>query len=462
MTEPQLESIVEIPLIYSENSESIFSSIRDLEWPIWLDSGESHPSSNARYDIICAAPSHKLIGRNRGCTVITTEGEQDTQEYANCWAALEALTPRTNHSDTHPFTGGALGYLGYDTGRELEALKDRRSPDHDLPNALMGIYQWAIIQDHNKQSCTLIHTQQCTHETVKEVQKRLAKRATKHTAREFCATDFTPLIDKKTYLKQVDRIQQYISNGDCYQVNFSQRFEASYQGDCFQAYLHLRRELQSPFSCFFETEFGAILSLSPERFISCRQGKVTTQPIKGTAARGPNEESDRRLSEALRNSEKNIAENLMIVDLLRNDLSKCCQPNSVRAPRLFCLESYPNVHHLVSTVTGELSPGKTPLELLKACFPGGSITGAPKIRAMEIIEELEAHRRSLYCGSVGYISFNGNMDTSIAIRTAIAEKEKIYIWGGGGIVADSVPEEEFDESIVKIQRIMKGFANTSR
>ncbi|MAZ87735.1 MAG: aminodeoxychorismate synthase, component I [Cellvibrionaceae bacterium] len=461
MTEPQLESIVELPLTYSENSEPIFSSIRDMEWPIWLDSGESLLSSSARYDIISAAPSHKLIGHNKSCAVFKTGSDQDKQEYANCWAALDALTPHINHSPTHPFTGGALGYLGYDVGRELETLEDQISPDHDLPNALMGIYQWAVIQDHEKQSCTLVHTQQCPHETIEEVQKRLATRTPKETKRKFLATDFKPLVDKQTYLEQVNRIQQYINSGDCYQVNFSQRFEANYKGDSFQAYLHLRSELQSPFSCFFETEFGAVLSLSPERFISCHQGKVTTQPIKGTAARGSNEESDRRLSEALRNSEKDIAENLMIVDLLRNDLSKCCEPNSVKTPKLFSLESYPNVHHLVSTVTGELSRGKAPLELLKACFPGGSITGAPKIRAMEIIEELEAHRRSVYCGSLGYISFNGNMDTSIAIRTAIAEKETIYIWGGGGIVADSVPEEEFDESIVKIRRIMKGFASIS-
>lgn len=460
MTEPQLESIVEIPLTYSKNSAPIFSAIRDLQWPIWLDSGEG--SASARYDIISAAPSHKIIGQNKTCNVIATEQNTCQQEFPNCWDAIEALAPHTNHSSKHPFTGGALGYLGYDIGRELENLPDHREADHELPTALMGIYQWAIIQDHDKRSSTLIYTQQCNQQTLKEVQKRLATCSAENPVGEFQTTDFKPLIDQQTYLKQVSKIQQYITRGDCYQVNFSQRFEASYQGDPFQAYLHLRNELQSPFSCFFETEFGRVLSLSPERFLACNHNQVITQPIKGTAARGTTEESDRQLSQTLCTSEKNIAENLMIVDLLRNDLSKCCKPNSVKTPRLFCLESYPNVHHLVSTITGELSSDKTSLQALKACFPGGSITGAPKIRAMQIIEELEAHRRSVYCGSIGYISFNGNIDTNIAIRTAITDKDKIYIWGGGGIVADSTPTDELEESIVKIRKIMTGFATTSR
>ncbi len=461
MTEPQLESITEIPLTYSQCSTPLFSRIRDLEWAIWLDSGKGTHDTSARYDIISAAPSHKLIGRPNSCTVFNCEHDSSPQDYPSCWAALEAFTPESNHSSKHPFTGGALGYLGYDAGRELESLVDQREADHGLPTSLMGIYQWAIIQDHKLESCTLVHTQECNPNTLNQVQQRLSAQPTEAPSTSFQATDFRPLIDKQTYRKQVERIQQYITGGDCYQVNFSQRFDADYSGDPFQAYLHLRNQLKSPFSCFFETEFGKVLSFSPERFLACNQRKVTTQPIKGTSPRGDTEESDRQLAKALCNSEKNIAENLMIVDLLRNDLSKCCKPDSVKTPRLFDLESYPNVHHLVSTVTGELSNGETPLGALKACFPGGSITGAPKIRAMEIIEELEAHRRSVYCGSIGYISFNGNMDTSIAIRTATTDKEKIYIWGGGGIVADSNPEDELDESIVKIQRIMQGFVTAS-
>jgi len=207
---------------------------------------------------------------------------------------------------------------------------------------------------------------------------------------------------------------------------------------------------------------GAILSHSPERFLKIEGRLVETRPIKGTIPRGSTPEQDRINAEQLSISSKDRAENLMIVDLLRNDLSKSCELGSVTAPNLFEIESYANVHHLVSQVSGHLRPDCTPAQLLKGCFPGGSITGAPKFRAMEIIDELERTDRSVYCGAIGYISSNGRMDSSIAIRTVVCDRENIYCWGGGGVVADSTPAGEYQESLDKIQVLLDGLKQFSQ
>jgi len=198
----------------------------------------------------------------------------------------------------------------------------------------------------------------------------------------------------------------------------------------------------------------AVLSLSPERFIQCRDGLVETRPIKGTRPRVRTPEEDRALSDELLSSTKDRAENVMIVDLLRNDLGRVCTPGSIRVPQLCQLESYPNVHHLVSVVQGQLAAQHSPLSLLTAAFPGGSITGAPKIRAMQIIDELEPCQRSVYCGSLGYIDVRGSMDTSIAIRTMVADDGALHVWGGGGLVADSKADEEYTETLDKIRHLI--------
>jgi len=463
MTPPTLEALTIVELPYFEDSAHYFKKIRGLEWPIWLDSGhlKAQPNPHARYDIISAAPHYKIITTAADCLCIPGKNAQDqtTRKFPNCWSAIENLVPQTTKKCDLPFTGGALGYLGYDLGRELENLKNTLPSDHDAPTSLLGIYNWGIIQDHKLKTCSLIHNGNCTSEFAAQLIGLVEGNApTTSVPVPFSATEFKANTRQERYLSQIERIQDYIRAGDCYQVNFTQRFEATFTGDTFEAYQRLRRQLPSPFSCYFETEYGAIMSLSPERFIACNDGRATTQPIKGTSRRGCTPEEDLRLAKELRQSGKNQAENLMIVDLLRNDLSKSCSPNSVKTSKLFDLESYANVHHLVSTVHGQLQPGCTPLSLLKSCFPGGSITGAPKIRAMEIIEELENERRSIYCGSIGYIGFDGQMDTNIAIRTAATSLDRIFVWGGGGIVADSTPNDEYEESLVKIRRILEGLS----
>lgn len=273
-------------------------------------------------------------------------------------------------------------------------------------------------------------------------------------------------MDKASYIEKFNKVQSYLLSGDCYQINLAQRFSAQYQGDEFEAYLALKSANKAPFSAFIRLNNAAILSVSPERFLQLSQGKVQSKPIKGTMPRSDNKVQDAKNAEILRHSSKDNAENLMIVDLLRNDISKSCQAGSVKVPKLFDIESFPAVHHLVSTVEGTLASDKHATDLLRGAFPGGSITGAPKIRAMEIIEELEPHRRSVYCGSIGYLSNCGTMDTSITIRTLICQPSKlpsntsihdekmIHCWAGGGLVADSTAESEYQETFDKVNCIL--------
>jgi para-aminobenzoate synthetase component 1 len=250
-------------------------------------------------------------------------------------------------------------------------------------------------------------------------------------------------------------VREYIYAGDIFQANLSQRFEAPLAQQPWAFYRTLRRANPAPFAAFFDVPDAPILSTSPERFLRVTAaGHVETRPIKGTRARGVGPEHDAALGQALTESAKDRAENLMIVDLMRNDLSRVCAAGSVRASELFVLERYATVHHLVSTVVGDLAPGVDVFDLLRAAFPGGSITGAPKLRAMEIIAELEPSRRGVYCGSIGYWSTTGEMDTSIAIRTAVVRNRRIYFSAGGGIVADSDPEQEYQETLDKVRAVI--------
>jgi para-aminobenzoate synthetase component 1 len=257
------------------------------------------------------------------------------------------------------------------------------------------------------------------------------------------------------YARAFERVQAYIRAGDCYQVNLAQRFAAPAEGDPWTSYCRLRQLNPAPFSAYLQTPFGQVLSSSPERFLALRDRRVETRPIKGTRPRSPDPQADAELQRALAESPKDRAENLMIVDLLRNDLGRVCRPGSIEVPTLFAIETYASVHHLVSTVRGALRAGEDAASLLRACFPGGSITGAPKIRAMEIIEELEPHRRGVYCGAIGYLGFDGAMDTNIAIRTLVNSAGQVRFWSGGGLVHDSDLEQEYRETFDKAERLIQ-------
>ncbi|MFT6665425.1 MAG: para-aminobenzoate synthetase component 1 [Porticoccus sp.] len=446
---------------YRPDAEALFAAIRDLDDPIWMDSGKPR-SLSGRFDIISAQPTTVLETVGKITRIITPQTIDESSEdpFALAQQLLNTFEPADHSLSHYPFLGGLAGYFGYDLGHRIEALPNLLGKVDSLPDLRLGLYNWALVLNHSSRKAWLIFRNDCPATLRESVSKRLKQADNGESLPESDRGEtnpFEPSMSRDAYLNAVSQIKAYIAQGDCYQVNLARHFSAKYQGDSWHLYRVLRRILPSPYSCYYQ--FGkrnqAVLSFSPERFLKLSAGQVETKPIKGTARRGRTVEEDQQNAIELMNSTKNRAENLMIVDLLRNDLGKTCQPGSIRVPKLFALESFPNVHHLVSTVTGKLRDGESPLSLLRGCFPGGSITGAPKKRAMEIIEALETCRRSVYCGSIGYISSTGRMDTNIAIRTILADGDRLHCWGGGGIVADSNAESEFQEILDKIRVLIE-------
>ncbi len=334
---------------------------------------------------------------------------------------------------------------------KIATPKDPLCPSH-----WFGWYDWALIQDHATQTTQLVILDEAN--VPIDLGDRLAQAHRSEGATYACGP-FRHDVSYSRYVKDVGIIADAINAGDCYQVNYAQRFSAPFQGSTAQAYLSLRRATPNPYCAYLALPSGeTLLSLSQERFIQISGDSATTEPIKGTIERGNTADSDSLNQQVLQASEKNRAENLMIVDLLRNDFSQNCKPHSIQVPELFALKSYSNVHHLVSTVTGTLKDGVSHCQFLLDCFPGGLITGAPKKRAMEMIQSLEPFSRGPYCGAIGYWSANGETEFNISIRTLLHAGQQLYCWGGGGIVADSVAEEEYQESVQKVAVLMNAVA----
>lgn len=446
-----------ILLPYHKNPEVYFNLLKHLPDFSWLDSGRP-ASTQGQYDIFTAcAISHAKVHNNH---TFECDDKQPLTQSLTQQQWFDKYTAQHPHAPKHlPFTGGVLGYLGYHWQDKQFGLSHQKYSTN-APHAQVAAFDWALIVDHHAQRCEafFLPNSLAKKSVMPLLNQLLAPTQTDQSAHalqnDFYCQPFEAQTTKGNYLHKLDAIKQYILAGDCYQVNFSQRFSADYTGNLDTAYLKLRRATPSPFSAYLKTLDKPVLSVSPERFLNVHQKNVITQPIKGSTPRGQTPQSDEALADALRNSPKNRAENIMIVDLLRNDLSQCCEPFSVKVPHLCELHSFANVHHLISTVTGKLTASTSAFELFTRCFPGGSITGAPKKRAMQIIAELEDNSRDIYCGSVAYFSNNGNADSSITIRTLQADNNQLHCWGGGGIVIDSVAEDEFEESLFKVQKLM--------
>ncbi|WP_426114942.1 aminodeoxychorismate synthase component I [Pseudomonas sp. DSP3-2-2] len=439
-----------VPLPYCPNPADDFGRIRHAPGAILLDSGR--PSAErGRFDVFSAWPLEQLVPQPQ---------ESGDDFFQRLRASLARLGPAQLPAGSElPFAGGLLGYLGYDFGRRLEPQPGHAIDDLQLPDARLGLYAWAVITDHQARTTQLICHPALAPDEGQRLLELFRQPAKLDPAQFQLTTAFKANLDADDYRAAFARIQAYIQAGDCYQVNFAQRFQADCQGDPWAAYCALRAACPTPFSGYIALPDGdAIMSLSPERFVKVSERQVETRPIKGTRPRGRDAAEDKAYAEELLASAKDRAENLMIVDLLRNDLGRSCRIGSVKVPELFSLESYPNVHHLVSSVTGELAQGHDPLDLIAGSFPGGSITGAPKIRAMQIIDELEPTRRALYCGSLMYLDVRGEMDSSIAIRSLLVKNGKVSCWGGGGIVADSDCEAEYQESITKVRVLLETLA----
>lgn len=428
-----------------------FAALSSQPWAMLLHSGSAQHAHN-RFDILVADPRITLSTRGEKTEIVTAnETEISSRDPFKLVEESLAKLGLQAQSDTNlPFLGGALGLFGYDLGRRVESLPNLAKRDINLPDMAVGIYDWALIADHQLQRLTLV----CHGDSTLRLRWLQSQHQPIPTQPFTLRSRWQSNMSQEEYGEKFRQIQDYLHSGDCYQINLAQRFCSTYQGDEWQAFLRLNSANRAPFSAFLRLPENTVLSLSPERFLWLENQHIQTRPIKGTLPRLNDPQQDARQAAKLAASEKDRAENLMIVDLLRNDIGRVATPGSVRVPELFVVEPFPAVHHLVSTITAQLPAQYNASDLLRACFPGGSITGAPKIRAMEIIEQLEPHRRNAYCGSIAYISCCGTMDSNITIRTLLTEQGKIYCWAGGGIVADSQEQAEFQETFDKLARIL--------
>lgn len=417
---------------------------------VYLDSGTT--TNGSELELITALPT-KTFSAQDYSNNLTSWMTDIEQSLAVSYGTGPAL------GTAELFNGGlVVGNLDYDTpAADLARSSPQRS------KAIAGLYHWVLVSDTKTGTSEVLYHPDCPVGIRQQVESILNNDA--NTARESfrLRQSFAASITKHEYRRAVERIQEYILAGDCYQVNFAQRFQAAFEGDCWEGYRAAREKLAGGFSGFMRVDSDrTILSLSPERFLQISEGKIITQPIKGTAPRHIDAQKDLDLAQALVHSEKDRAENVMITDLLRNDLGQFCQAGSVKVTELCALHSFGNVHHLISTVQGALKPDLSAGQILIATSPGGSITGAPKKRAVEIISELEPYPRGAYCGSI-FVMAGGNwMQSSITIRTLETTDNTLYCWGGGGITASSNWEAEYQETLDKVGPIMAALEHTSQ
>jgi len=409
----------------------------------FLDSSLRDPEL-ARYSFLGADPIGWFRSRGRLAAFACPWGEGTHQgDPLHALGTFLGLLPTaTIGRPPYPFIGGLVGYFAYDLGRMIEALPEGKDPDLSVPDIHLGLYDHVVVFDHIWGEAFQISPRRPI---------RYDPPAIPEALRVPESPQPIPPLDRDAYVRSIEAAKDAIREGEIFQVNLSHRQGLRLPDAPVQAYERLRSRTPSAFGGYLHAGDHEILSASPERFLKVRGREVETRPIKGTRPRGRTPDEDARLAEALLGSEKDAAENVMIVDLERNDLGKVCEFGSVHVPVLRRLRSLPNVHHLESVVRGRLRADVTIPDLLRATFPGGSITGAPKPRAMEIIERLEPHRRGVYTGAVGYISWNRSIDLNIAIRTATVLDGVAYFAVGGGIVADSDPEAEYQETLDKFR-----------
>jgi para-aminobenzoate synthetase component 1 len=405
----------------------------------------------ARYHIIGALPWLTFSGRGRNLSVSTSEGTVDYK--TNSIDILRLLLDKYKIKDPYPetpFCSGLMGYLSYDLKDTLEKLPRTSVDDICLPDILFYAPSIIVVYDKIKDEANLfIPAGNCDSRKALGFYRKILNKKHAETGNDIYTGEFKSGFKKKAYINAVNKIREYIRAGDVYQVNMSQRFISEFSGDSFALFRIFYERNPAPFFSYINAETHRIISTSPERFILQNGRKVETRPIKGTRPRGRTEAEDEKLKIDLSKSGKDDAELSMIVDLLRNDLGKVCRAGSVYVAEHKRIETYRNVHHLVSIVEGVMDEGRNSADLIQAVFPGGSVTGCPKIRAMEIIDKLEPCRRHIYTGAIGYIGFNDRMDMSIAIRTAVIYRGRIIYSVGGGIVIDSNPEDEYAETLYK-------------
>jgi len=442
-------------------SMELFEAVKkDGNYPFFLDSGMDSQKLG-RYSFIGVDPF--LMIKSEGNKIRLEENGRIKTIDGNPLDILqEKLDLYKIEREEIPFVGGGVGYFSYELAHLMEKLPNTVNKEVDIPEMVMGFYDGIVIIDHrdDKKYIGAIGFKENIEEIIKKIENSIKETEKKLKIKE---TEKNILKNRKIssnmtedyYLSSIKKLKDYIYSGDIYQVNFTQRFECDFEGNSNELYKNLKSINPAPFAAYLDFGEGEIISSSPERFIKLTDGTIETRPMKGTRPRGKSEAEDEKLKEELVNSEKDRAELLMIVDLMRNDISRVAETGSVKVTELFHLEEYATVLQMVATIQGKLKDELSAVDIIKSTFPGGSITGAPKIRAMEIIDELETTTRNIYTGSIGYLGFDGNMDLNIAIRTIVLKDKKAYFQVGGGIVWDSDPHEEYEESLVKGRALVK-------
>jgi para-aminobenzoate synthetase component 1 len=468
----RLPLLVEIP--NPPIPSQAFEVLKDKSLSFFLDSGMD-PQRLGRYSFMGSDPFLIMKSRGKEITLIGSDCKKVIS--GNPFDVLGQLLQeyKLDGSSTGlPFIGGAVGYLAYDLGHFIEKLPSKAVDDLQLPECYLGFYDSVAIFDNLEGKAYIASTgfpetgRKCQArakarldemKTLVAQAPRLCEAKTPYseqavTKRISLRSNFT----HERYLEAVEKARDYIIAGDIFQVNLSQRFEADMPLPPYELYQRLRKINPAPFASYLNFDGVTVVSASPERFLRLRGDRVETRPIKGTRPRGKDPARDDALARELVNSFKDKAEHVMIVDLERNDIGRVCRFGTVRVSELMALERYATVFHLTSTVEGRLRPGKNAVDLLKATFPGGSISGAPKVRAMEIIDELEPTRRSVYTGSIGYLSFDGGLDLNIVIRTILVKEGKAYFQVGGAVVYDSDPESEYVETLDKARALIQALS----
>jgi len=450
-------------------ASELFELIKDRPYSFFLDSGMDSQRLG-RYSFLGSEPF--LVMNSRGSEITLVRGQEHEVQHGNPFDTMGKLLElyKLDYCPAPvPFVGGAVGYFSYDLCHFVEHLPSTAIDDLKLPECYFAFYDAIFAFDHLEGKAYLVATgfpELEEGQRLKRARMRLEEmknwlypghsvievsQSPEQNEEITLKSNFTP----EEYIKAVNRVREYIAAGDVFQVNLSQRFQADLEIPPYELYKILRKVNPAPFASYLNFPGVAIVSASPERFLKVQGDLVETRPIKGTRPRGRDPVEDQSLARELSHSIKDRAENVMIVDLERNDLGRVCRYGTIKVTELAILEIFPTVFHLTSTIVGRLHRGKSDIDLLKATFPGGSITGAPKVRAMEIIDELETTKRSVYTGSIGYLSFNGDLDINIVIRTFVIKKGRAYFQVGGGIIYDSDSEAEYRETLDKAKALVQ-------
>lgn len=445
--------LIELPY-HPNRILNLFEPLYAQPWSMLLYSGCNNIHPDARFDILVTNPSLTLTAQNNIITIFNGKNYiiKNKNPFSTLQEYIKIFHLQYDNNYPIPFQGGFVGVFGYDLLQYIQSYSKSAKKDTYLPDMAIGLYRWAIIADHK-----LLKNYLVTHDNPNPVLNWInKKRSNLNKKISFrLLSPWKSNINRFDYNKKFNTIKQHLTMGNCYQICLSQRFKSSYTGSEWVAFRYLLQHNHVPFSAFIRLpKQSSILSFSPERFIQLRNSYIKTQPIKGTLPRLKNIHNDQKQIIKLSQSIKNQSENLMIVDLLRNDIGKVSIPGSIQVDKLFEIQSFNQVHHMVSTITGKLDNNFCACDLLQACFPGGSITGAPKIQAIRLLSKLEPHYRSIWSGNIGYISCCGNMDSNIAIRTLFTEKNLIFCSVGSGIVFDSNQELEYQEMQHKISTLI--------